>query len=278
METNQKTNCDICKVFIPELFREYNILLPDGKFRCEECYDRDEKVSDDGLARGDWDDVPENRKKEMIGAAIKLVVSKGKVAAAMLQRNMVINFQIAIAILEELEQMGIIGGISGEKPREIYIQCVGDPGTVRSLEEFRNKYQPESLKNPILCLVCGENKLEGHKCVPRYEDKVITCYHCKQEVLPETASIHKLCANKRGEVTTASNGFVQAPDLYADIKKQAQRELLDDLLVHIIKEQKSPTPHALDKTHPSDRWCDGLQCTVLKFIDQKEKELREELK
>lgn len=42
LDIKKKTHCDTCGVFIPPLERETEDLLPDGKFRCLECYEKDE--------------------------------------------------------------------------------------------------------------------------------------------------------------------------------------------------------------------------------------------
>lgn len=58
---------------------------------------------------------------DMLEQAIRIVVSSGKGSSSFLQRRLKIGFNRAASLLEELEELGVVGPANGPKPREVLI-------------------------------------------------------------------------------------------------------------------------------------------------------------
>ena len=56
---------------------------------------------------------------EMLEDAKKLVMQHDKVSASLLQRRLVIGYAHAARILDQLEELGVVGPGEGAKPREV---------------------------------------------------------------------------------------------------------------------------------------------------------------
>ncbi len=57
----------------------------------------------------------------MIGKAIECVVEAGQASTSLLQRRVRLGYARAARIIDEMEQMGIVGGYEGAKPRKVLI-------------------------------------------------------------------------------------------------------------------------------------------------------------
>ena len=79
---------------------------PDG------CHRRQEKrrLSDEPAVSGDAD---------LIEQAIEVVVAAGQASTSNLQRRLRLGYARAARIMDELENMGIIGEYEGAKPRKV---------------------------------------------------------------------------------------------------------------------------------------------------------------
>ncbi|MCS7317800.1 MAG: DNA translocase FtsK [Candidatus Dojkabacteria bacterium] len=62
-----------------------------------------------------------NAKGTLLEQAIRIVVSSGKGSSSYLQRRLGIGFNKAANLLEELEELGVVGPANGSKPREVLI-------------------------------------------------------------------------------------------------------------------------------------------------------------
>lgn len=58
---------------------------------------------------------------ELIDEAIKLVVEEGQASISLLQRKLKIGYSRAARIVDQMEEMGIVGGYEGSKPRKVLI-------------------------------------------------------------------------------------------------------------------------------------------------------------
>ncbi|MBQ5810126.1 MAG: DNA translocase FtsK, partial [Clostridia bacterium] len=57
----------------------------------------------------------------MLGKAIECVVEAGQASTSLLQRRVRLGYARAARIIDEMEQMGIVGGYEGAKPRRVLI-------------------------------------------------------------------------------------------------------------------------------------------------------------
>ena len=59
--------------------------------------------------------------KELLLDAVKLVLKKNKISTSMLQRNLCIGYSQACALLDLMEEKGIISVGNGIKPRKVIL-------------------------------------------------------------------------------------------------------------------------------------------------------------
>ncbi|MBR6871940.1 MAG: hypothetical protein IKN17_00370 [Ruminococcus sp.] len=69
----------------------------------------------------DVDDIELNPDDDLVNQAITIIVETGNASTAFLQRRLKLGFPRAARIMDEIEQMGIIGPQEGSKPRKINI-------------------------------------------------------------------------------------------------------------------------------------------------------------
>ena len=74
-------------------------------------------ASDDGGS----DSVVVNADDELIDQAISIIVQTGQASTSFLQRKLKLGFSRASRIMDEIEEMGIIGPQEGSKPRDVLI-------------------------------------------------------------------------------------------------------------------------------------------------------------
>ena len=92
-------------------------------------YDEDVMVEIDRLAAAreksgkgtDGDAEPMEGFDPMLGKAIECVVEAGQASTSLLQRRVRLGYARAARIIDEMEQMGIVGGYEGAKPRRVLI-------------------------------------------------------------------------------------------------------------------------------------------------------------
>ena len=70
---------------------------------------------------GDVEDVMINPDDDLVNQAISIIVHTGNASTAFLQRKLKLGFPRAARIMDEIEEMGIIGPQEGSKPRKINI-------------------------------------------------------------------------------------------------------------------------------------------------------------
>jgi S-DNA-T family DNA segregation ATPase FtsK/SpoIIIE len=73
----------------------------------------EKNVKDDGAAGGDTD--------PMMQEAVKCVVEAGQASTSLLQRRLRLGYARAGRLIDEMEQMGIVGPHEGSKPRQVLI-------------------------------------------------------------------------------------------------------------------------------------------------------------
>ena len=61
------------------------------------------------------------QRDEMIQKAIETVVDAGQASTSLLQRKLKLGYARAARIMDEMEEMGIIGPYEGSKPRQVLI-------------------------------------------------------------------------------------------------------------------------------------------------------------
>ena len=73
-------------------------------------------VSADAGEGGGFDD-----KDEMLPAAIECVVEMGQASTSLLQRRLKLGYARAARIIDQMEEMGVVGPFEGSKPRQVLI-------------------------------------------------------------------------------------------------------------------------------------------------------------
>jgi S-DNA-T family DNA segregation ATPase FtsK/SpoIIIE len=68
---------------------------------------------------GDSEDVIINPDDDLIDQAITVIVTTGNASTSYLQRKLKLGFSRASRIMDQIEEMGIIGPQDGAKPRKI---------------------------------------------------------------------------------------------------------------------------------------------------------------
>ena len=74
-----------------------------------------------GDESGSGADVVVNADDDLIDQAISIIVQTGQASTSFLQRKLKLGFARAARIMDEIEEMGIIGQQDGSKPREVLI-------------------------------------------------------------------------------------------------------------------------------------------------------------
>jgi len=65
------------------------------------------------------DDEQDNNKDKILDEAIEMVVNQGTASASYLQRKFGIGYSRAARIIDQMEEMGIVSGNDGSKPRQV---------------------------------------------------------------------------------------------------------------------------------------------------------------
>ncbi len=78
-----------------------------------EQLESEEKYQPDGEDPGDAD--------ELLPEAIEMAIDNGQISTSLLQRRFRIGYNRAGSIIDQMEQRGIIGGLDGNKPRQVLI-------------------------------------------------------------------------------------------------------------------------------------------------------------
>ena len=60
-------------------------------------------------------------KDEMLPAAIECVVEMGQASTSLLQRRLKLGYARAARIIDQMEEMGVVGPFEGSKPRQVLI-------------------------------------------------------------------------------------------------------------------------------------------------------------
>ena len=61
-------------------------------------------------------------KDELYEEAVKLVVMDGQASISYLQRKLKIGYSRAARIVDQMEEMGVVSGYDGSKPRKVLIE------------------------------------------------------------------------------------------------------------------------------------------------------------
>ena len=72
-------------------------------------------------SKGNDENISVNPDDDLVNQAISIIVQTGNASTAFLQRKLKLGFPRAARIMDEIEEMGIIGPQEGAKPRKINI-------------------------------------------------------------------------------------------------------------------------------------------------------------
>ena len=98
--------------------------MPEGAEPLEEYEDEDDGPGNDGELPGDNEDegaegVSVSLEDPDIKEAVRIVRAENKATAALLQREMSIGYAKAARIIDQLEELGVVGPFNGSQPREV---------------------------------------------------------------------------------------------------------------------------------------------------------------
>ena len=88
-----------------------------------------------GNDRDDGDSAPVATDEDFIVRAVEIAVHNGQLSTTMLQKKLKLGYARASRIMDELEEMGVIGPSEGSKPRKVYMsQMQYDDWKLRRME------------------------------------------------------------------------------------------------------------------------------------------------
>ncbi|MGN1051186.1 MAG: DNA translocase FtsK, partial [Acutalibacteraceae bacterium] len=81
------------------------------------------KIASEGISNGDNSEntVDGREVDSKMEEAIKIVIEAGQASTSLLQRRMKVGYARAGRMIDDMEQMGIVGPHQGSKPREVLI-------------------------------------------------------------------------------------------------------------------------------------------------------------
>jgi len=98
--------------------------LPEGAEPLESCEDEDDGPGNDGELPddgedGDNDDASVSMEDPDIKEAVRIVRAENAASASLLQRQMSIGYAKAARLLDQMEELGVVGPFNGSQPREV---------------------------------------------------------------------------------------------------------------------------------------------------------------
>lgn len=98
--------------------------LPEGAEPLESFEDEDDGPGDDGALPGDGEDGDDegtyvSLEDPDIKEAVHIVRAENAASASLLQRQMSIGYAKAARLLDQLEELGVVGPFNGSQPREV---------------------------------------------------------------------------------------------------------------------------------------------------------------
>jgi S-DNA-T family DNA segregation ATPase FtsK/SpoIIIE len=111
-----------CYVSTAEIERVVNFIKQQSQSEYDEsimdAVDR-MAVSDDDKSAASGDDIVAGDDSDLLEQAIEVVVNAGQASTSNLQRRLRLGYARAARIMDELEEMGVIGPYEGAKPRRV---------------------------------------------------------------------------------------------------------------------------------------------------------------
>ena len=86
-----------------------------------EQIDRQSEQQGKGSAASGGTDELESAHDEMLPAAVEVILETKQASVSMLQRRLKLGYARAARIVDEMEEMGIVGPFEGSKPRQLLI-------------------------------------------------------------------------------------------------------------------------------------------------------------
>ena len=67
-----------------------------------------------------------NTMDELLKQAIEITIENGSGSTSLLQRKLILGYNKAGGLMDEMERLGIVGKMDGTKPRELLVKSIDD--------------------------------------------------------------------------------------------------------------------------------------------------------
>lgn len=69
---------------------------------------------------------------ELLKQAIEITIENGSGSTSLLQRKLLLGYNKAGRLMDEMERLGVVGKMDGTKPRELLVKSIDDVKWVQS--------------------------------------------------------------------------------------------------------------------------------------------------
>lgn len=70
--------------------------------------------------------INSNKMDELLKQAIEITIENGSGSTSLLQRKLLLDYNKAGRLMDEMERLGVIGQRDGGKPRELFVKSIDD--------------------------------------------------------------------------------------------------------------------------------------------------------
>ena len=73
-----------------------------------------------------------DKMNELLKQAIEITIENGSGSTSLLQRKLLLGYNKAGRLMDEMERLGVVGKMDGTKPRELLVKSIDDVKWVQS--------------------------------------------------------------------------------------------------------------------------------------------------